>query len=73
MSELIFCCPKCLAINSSGAIIDDRSARQLARARMRVVCEQCEADSSIPMLDFLFTTSFSDGSAFSRIGDHPQV
>lgn len=66
MSELIFCCPHCLAIGSSGAIIDDRSARQLARSKMRVVCERCDVDSNIAMLDFMFTSYFSD-RAFSRI------
>jgi hypothetical protein len=67
MSELIFCCPNCFAIGSSGAIIDDRSARQLARSSMRVTCEECEKRSSIPMLDFLFSDSFSDGRVFALI------
>jgi RNase P subunit RPR2 len=69
VSELIFCCPNCLAISSSGAIIDDRSARQATRSSMRVMCEQCDQASTIPMLDFLLSNSFSSVAqgSFARI------
>lgn len=60
MSELIFCCPQCLAIRSSGAIIDEQSARRFPRLNINIFCEECNYRSDIPLMNFLFTESFSN-------------
>lgn len=59
MSELVFCCPNCLTVDSSGAIIDDRYTRSFPRSPMRVICTTCETDSLIPMVDFVLANPFA--------------
>jgi hypothetical protein len=68
--ELVFCCPQCLHISSTGITTNSET---LARAQHRpilVTCRTCRRLNYIMVADALITSSFGSDGTFASFDLH---
>jgi hypothetical protein len=68
--ELVFCCPQCLHISTTGITTNSET---LARAQHRpilVTCKTCRRITFVMVGDALITTSFGSDGTFTSLDLH---
>ena len=61
MGELVFCCPQCLHIASTGIVTDLATMLRAQHRPIFVTCPGCRSINCILVEDALVTTSFDAG------------
>ena len=64
MGELVFCCPQCLHIASTGIITDIATMMRSQHRPIFVMCPVCRRLNCILVEDALITTSFDASGKF---------
>lgn len=71
MSELIYCCPKCFAIDRTGIeVVSQRTIEQIHNRPALLICKHCKQLVSFPVKNTMVSDWLNSPGRFTSLSDN---